>query len=439
MVEIISFLRKIYLINHESSRESDYLSQTIQQKATKQNSKPELKWLIIGLICLIFDIIMIIDFYIVGSVAIVTVIIILIAGTMSKTKRTIRFSKIWITIAIMMLFVNPPQSWTPQFTRRWGDNRTDLINPKHSFMTELNSSFQQWFDGKYNKSFNQEMDFEIQVRAVDIFIREVIFIYTLDQYNYPWSIDHLPTIDEILATTDDEGKLHDDCDGISIITTSFLINLGFLNTYISEVTYHYHTMVFQEGIDPKTKEGYKQGISLYKGRVLVDNDKQSYYLFNQTEIFVPEGRPIYKSVFEIYTDGNVWKFDITELYSGEITGLPVFLNYAGIYVLFLGVSAFLISWVQMGLIKKVGKKDKAMKKHEESKSKEKKREKLKLLFLIGTILYFALTLNNIIAMGALSGYQNWTFLCNPILSIAFVISISLINRKLEKKSVISVN
>jgi hypothetical protein len=246
--------------------------------------------------------VLLIDFYIVGTTIGASVWIVVLVGTQRRSRAAVRFLKSLLVLVVLFVAMNPsPRWWVPQFQRRWLDNRTQLINPMHPIMEDLNAGFRLWHQQEHGVDFDDVIDFETRVRAVDVYIRQQRFHYQYDQLTYGGTFDHLPTIDEILATEDDNGLWRDDCDGISLITCSFLLYLGY-NAYISEVTYHYHTMVFRPEDDPKTAEGYLNGVSLYRGRVLADNDKQSYYLFNQTELFIPPTRPLAQSIVEIYLD-----------------------------------------------------------------------------------------------------------------------------------------
>ncbi|GAB4329998.1 MAG: hypothetical protein Kow0069_37640 [Promethearchaeota archaeon] len=281
----------------------------------------DLKYLAVGVPAFALSVVLLVDWYVVGTTVGASLAAALAAGTWRRRNFRRSFSKTWPALLGLFLLANPwPPYWTGQFQRRWLANRTKLLQPDHPVMAELNASFQAWHLERFGVPFDQVDDFEAKVRAVDLYVRQHRFRYTLDQVGRRGSFDHLPTIDEVLATEDEDGYWHDDCDGISIVTTSFLLYLGF-NAYVSEVTYHYHPMVFRPGDDPKTSAGYLSGVSLYRGSVLEPgDDKKSYYLFNQTEVFVPPTRPLGRSFFEIFTDGNFWKRDLVDAYSGKALG-----------------------------------------------------------------------------------------------------------------------
>jgi hypothetical protein len=375
---------------------------------------------ILGLFFFSIILVLLIDYYIVGTILIGTIMLITGITTVRRDRFSMRFFKVMCVGIACFLIANPfPSYWQDQFIRRWGMNRCNLIQPDHPMMPEIAADFYLWHQSEYGIPFSNVQDFETQVRRVDVYIRHERFVYTLDQYNYHGYYDHLPTIDEILATTDSDGKWHDDCDGISLITASLLIYMGYTHTYISEVTYHYHTMVFREGDDPRTIEGYQNGISLYKGRVLTENDKQSYYLFNQTDLFIPGGRPVYRSVGEILVDGNVWKRDIMEIFTGELTGFPVAVNFGLVLIAtqFLGFGAVL--YVHAGLNPKF------------KSPVQKGSGKRKGLFS-GFGLFGAFVLNYFISISAVNGGNDLTFLCNPIIILSFLAILYYLNRFFTK-------
>ena len=283
-------------------------------------------------------------------------------------------------------------------------------------MPSINASFQVWFENRNGYTFNEDMDFEHKVREVDRYMLWELFDYTLDQVQYLGYLDYLPTIDEILATNDSEGYLHDDCDGISIMTTSFLIYLGFQNCYISEVTYHYHTIVYQDGDDPKTLEGYPKGISLYITDALEINDKQSYYMFNQTEVFIPPNRPLFNSILEILVDGSVWQKDITDLFDGSLLELDPILNYIVILAISILLGGGMIFYAQWGV-------------RDKTKTRLPKFYGMKYTIAFGIIIFAMMFINNQITLLDMEVGMSLFLPCNPILMITLASLLLIANKK----------
>jgi hypothetical protein len=366
----------------------------------------------IAICLLIFILILLIDYYIVGSVIGASIMIVGALGTWRKPRIETRIIKLSIVMIAFFVLTNPaPQYWLTQFERRWMDNRTKLIEPNHPIMNSINASFQNWYLNRTGYEFAQETDFEKQVRAVDEYIRLERFHYQYDQDTYQGYYDHLPTIDEILQSEDSEGKWRDDCDGISIMTASFLIYLGFKNTYISEVTYHYHTMVFRDGDDPKTIEGYYRGISLYRGLNMQENDKISYYLFNQTEVFVPPARPLPISIGEILVDGSFWKYEFVWIFDGEMTGMPLWVNIILMFAISQVMGIGLVAYTHAGLTSKL------------QSSNLKRKQGTQLSLIAGFSLFIMFIINYLIV--------EFAFLCNPILMLTFASVLIFLEKKIN--------
>ncbi|MBD3353771.1 MAG: hypothetical protein GF364_19980 [Candidatus Lokiarchaeota archaeon] len=402
-----------------------------QDKKTSKEETKKIIYIISWILLLILNIFLLIDFYIVGTIIGFWVFFIFSVGSLRRQDFHMRFLKIQIIVLFLFILLNPnPVYWSEQISRRWMDNRTKLIEPNHSYLPNVNNSFQSWFSDQNGYDFKDETNFETQVRTIDEYIRNEIFIYTLDPGNYGGYMDHIPSMNQIIASKDGEGYLHDDCDGISIFTASFLIYLGFNNTYISEVTYHYHVMVFEEDIDPKTEEGYLSGISLYRGRVMAPpkSDKVSYYLFNQTEMFIPPTRPLYLSILEITCGGSMWMYDVTELFNGKLFGLPPLIGIIPSYIV-MGILIYAISllavkglmiFVEIGITQR---------KRAEIIPRNKLKRK-KNIFIIGTILFSTLFLCNIFSNMQLSSTISLTLINNPIL----ISMLSLILYRMNKKN-----
>lgn len=376
------------------------------------------------------DILLLVDFYIVGTLMGIAVLLIFMIGTLRRGKFAIRFSKIWIVVFFMFIILNPnPIYWGTQISRRWMDNRLNLIEPDHPALIDANSTFQTWFQAENGYSFDEETEFESAVRAVDEYVRTELFVYTLDQVNYGGYMDHIASMDEIVASKDADGKYHDDCDGISLFTASLLIYLGINNTYISEVTYHYHVMVYEDGVNPKNESGYLSGITLYRGRVMAPPkpDKVSYYMFNETDIFIPPTRPLYLSVLEIFTDGNVWKFDISQLFSGELFGLPSSIGHIPsdlimhLFILIIMMLAGLgiVLFVQAGI-------------NDGFESSQPRNAGRKYGLLYGFALFAVFFVSNLLVNVELATGYPLALLCNPILCIGFIAILRSADKKFTK-------
>lgn len=396
----------------------------------KRLSPKEKKLLIVGIIFMVLDIILLIDFYIVGTIMGISVLIVFVVGTVKRGDFIVTFSKAWIVLFCMFIILNPnPVHWGTQFQRRWMENRLDLIEPDHPSLPDTNSTFQSWFLSENGINFDDESDFETKVRGVDTYVREELFVYTLDQFNYGGYMDHIASMDEIITSKDGDGKYHDDCDGISVFTASFLIYLGFNNTYISEVTYHYHVMVYQDGINPKTESGYLSGITLYRGRVMAPPkpDKISYYMFNQTDIFIPPTRPLLGSVIEIFLDGNVWKYDISELFSGELLGLPSLIGSTASTIIMHTLLAIIMILASFGLLiyTQAGINEKL--KSDMPKNAGKKNGLVMGLILFGTLFIC----NLLVFIEVRTGYA-LSMLCNPILCVTLIMILRFFESKFTK-------
>jgi len=222
----------------------------------------------------------------------------LIAGTLRRHeiwKRLNRLAVIFFVIFVL-LFPNVMR-WPEQIARRLPGGRQALLEPTHPYFKDtLNQSFHDWYLAKNGKSFEAETDFKVKMLEVDYYIRRVKMEYVYDLMNPLYLLDdHLPTVSEILASdTDGDGKWEDDCDGMTILTASFLIFLGY-NAFISEVEFHWQTIVFPWNVDPRTVEGYLSGVALYMSS---PDELVSFYLFNQTEMFIPPTRTIWHGVWD---------------------------------------------------------------------------------------------------------------------------------------------
>ena len=85
--------------------------------------KKEKALLILGLAFFVIDIILLIDYFIVGTVIGISAILIFVIATLRKRDIILRFSKITLIVFFLFILLNPaPQHWVSQFNRRWMDN-----------------------------------------------------------------------------------------------------------------------------------------------------------------------------------------------------------------------------------------------------------------------------------------------------------------------------
>jgi hypothetical protein len=210
----------------------------------------------------------------------------LIGGTMRRDRIWRRLNRLAVILFLVffMLFPNVTR-WPEQIGRRLPGGRQSLLEPAYSGFPALNASFHEYYLWKTAIPFESAPDLENETRSVDEYIRQNRTKYIFDYTNPAYLLnDHLPTVDEVFHSDfNGDGFWEDDCDGISLVTASFLIFLGY-NAFISETYFHWQTIVFPAGADPRTESGYRSGIILY--RINQDELNLSFYLFNQTELFI---------------------------------------------------------------------------------------------------------------------------------------------------------
>ncbi|MBD3351699.1 MAG: hypothetical protein GF364_09465 [Candidatus Lokiarchaeota archaeon] len=219
-----------------------------------------------------------------------------------------------ITIFLFVFYPNIPK-WSSQFARRLPGGRNSLIEPDHPNFPELNDTFREWHLDRYGYAFDLLDDLETEVKRVDYFIRWNVTEYEYDMFSPYLMVDHLPTVSEIFASDfDGDGRLEDDCDGQTILTASFLLFLGYEQVFISEIDFHWHTIVFPSHVDPLTPEGYDDAIFLYYWGSFA-----SFYIFNQTDTFIPPGRSLGQSLWDIIKSDYIFdKVGYIVLYDGYI-------------------------------------------------------------------------------------------------------------------------
>jgi len=225
--------------------------------------------------------------------------------------------------------------------------RLKLIDPDHSEIEKIEDDFYSWHLDRYGTIFDDLSedtleDLELKLKRVDYYIRVYVIVWTDDMITY-FSTDHVATLDEIFESdSDEDGILEDDCDGIAVLTASLLIHMGY-NAFISECLSHWNTIVFPEDSNPKTLEGFENGIHLYNSW-----DRPSYYIFNQTEVIIPPGRPIILSLYELFMESGTYE-DFAYLFHNGFMGLPLIFTMLIVYAILLIAALVVYIGVKIGL------------------------------------------------------------------------------------------
>ncbi len=216
-------------------------------------------FLCVGLPLLIFLGFIMATFYMILTVFAGIILAALIGGTLRRDrvwKRLTRLAVIFFMVFVI-LFPNVTR-WPEQIARRLPGGRQALIEPTYPGFPELNASFHAWHLWYYEGlAFEDQPTLWDKVHSVDLYIRANRTEYTFDYTNPLYMLnDHLPTVDQVVhSNTTVGGVWHDDCDGMTMVTASFLIYLGY-NAFISETYFHWQTIVFPTGVDPHTVAGY---------------------------------------------------------------------------------------------------------------------------------------------------------------------------------------
>lgn len=274
-------------------------------------------------------------------------------GTFGRTNGLRRLTRglVIITLLIIAFYPNVTE-WPSQFARRMPGGRNALIEPDHPKFPELNDTLNAWHLDRYGYSFTALDDLETEVDRVDSFIRWNVTEYEYDMFSPYLMIDHLPTVSQIFASDfDGNGRLEDDCDGQTILTASFLIFLGYEQVFISEIDFHWHTLVFPSHVNPLTADGYDEVIFLYSYPPL-----QSFYIFNQTHTFIPPVRNLGESLWDIIKSDYIIDYLGYIVLSGGYIGfeLPWFLWIPIFIIVGLVLSLFfllLLSMFHMGVVR----------------------------------------------------------------------------------------
>lgn len=256
-------------------------------------------------------------------------------GTMGRNHPYRKANRAVLIVFLVFVGLNlNVTQWPSQIARRLPGGRNALLEPDHASFPQLNQTFHEWHPWYYDGiEFDDWNTTRQEVEAVDDFIRRNITEYQYDLYPPYLMADHLPTIDQIMqADADGDGRYEDDCDGMTIFTASFLLFLGY-NAFVSEVYFHWHTIVFPAGADPHTVAGYEAGIPLYASRL------ESFYIFNQTEMFVPPTRTVWDGIIDNLLGSYLLDF-IYEMGIGPYATMEWYL-----FVPVLGVAALVLSIV----------------------------------------------------------------------------------------------
>lgn len=288
-------------------------------------------------------------FYVQVSVFFAFIMGIGFASFVRREQLPMRLTKVAIFsfVIYIIMFYNVTQL-PSQIVRHLPGQRNELLEPENEHIAEFKEDFYDWHESKYNLSFtalpeDNEAQQELKLLRIDYYIRQVRMEYTYDTNPPYFYYDHLPTIDEIFQSdSDGDGKLQDDCDGITILTVSLLLNMGY-DAWVAEVEYHYHTMVFLEGADPKTKEGYKDAIIIYNSR-----SKPAYMIFNDEESLIPPGRPLIMSIGEILTGASMYENYFLGFFHGKYFTIPFLLMIPIAYIITILLSGLIIFFHQIG-------------------------------------------------------------------------------------------
>lgn len=249
-------------------------------------------------------------------------LVVLLLGLVRKEKLWNRLTKVSIIMVIIFFvhFYNVIHLPT-QFERNLSGGRQALLEPDHPEIKKLENDFLEWHSEEYNVSFDSlndedEEELTLKMKRLDYYIRTEVIEYTSDGEAPYYTSDYTATLDEIFESdTDGDGLLQDDCDGITVVTVSLLLHMGY-NAYVSECLSHWNSIVFPEGEDPHTIKGFNNGIHLYNSW-----GRPSYYVFNEEELFTPPDRPIFISMYELFIeDKSYWEY--VEFVRGDTIPLP---------------------------------------------------------------------------------------------------------------------
>lgn len=358
-----------------------------------------------GFPALIFIIYVLFTHYVQFSAFFIIVLLIATLGMLNKKSLWMNSTKIILFGLIMYFILFSNLALLPeQLARRSFGGRERLIEPEHPKIVEFKDDFCDWHVQRFNVDFGEMPedaieDLELKLYRVDYYVRTVRAEYKYDIDSGYAYYDHIPTIDEIFSSDfDGDGKLEDDCDGLSILTTSLLISMGY-NAYISECEWHWHTLVFPDGANPREIAGFDQAIYLYNSQ-----KRPSYFIFNNEETIIPSNRPLYVSFFEIFTGARTYENYVIRIFNGYYIDLPIFLYIPFLFLISSLLGAAIFYYMKIG---------------NRATDKEKRKEtkkNIKITLLLGSLICF---LFFIIYWFTITGLASW---CNLIVTIGIASS-----------------
>ncbi|MHA1147644.1 MAG: hypothetical protein ACTSR8_05320 [Promethearchaeota archaeon] len=322
-------------------------------------------FIIIGIPCFLFVFFILFNFYILFTTSYLMFLVVLLLGLIRKEKIWNRLTKISI-IMVIMFFINYYNFThiSTRFERNLPGSRQSLLEPDHPEIKKLEKRFLEWHLDKYNITFDSlndddYEDLQLKMRRLDYYIHTEVIEYTYDSDAPYYDGDYTATLDEIFESdTDGDGLLQDDCDGITVVTVSLLLHMGY-NAYVSECLSHWNSIVFPEGEDPHTVEGFNKGIHLYNpwGR-------PSYYIFNEEELFTPPDRPIYVSMYELFIEDKSYGdyIDFVRGYYLPFSGwCAILLSLLLLYAILCLIAIIMYHIVRIGLPQMPSIKEKKLK------------------------------------------------------------------------------
>ena len=315
----------------------------------KELAKEKKVFLVIGIPCIVFITFIFLSFYLLFASFYLLALIVLALGFAKRERAWGRATKVSVLMVILFFVQFYNFSTLPgQFQRHLPGGRQALINENDPRLETYHESFLAWHQYTHGVDFDALSDedpetLRLKMKRVDHWIYYWVFEYTSDIDGPNPSFEHVANLDEIFnSDTDDDGLLEDDCDGITVFTVSLLIHMGY-NAYVSECLGHWNSIVFPEGTDPHTPEGFEQGIHLYNSW-----DRPSYYVFNDEELFTPPGRPFIVSLWELFLEGRTYDSDYLDYFRGHYLDLPLGILLTLLYVMLFLASLFIYYVVKLG-------------------------------------------------------------------------------------------
>ena len=377
--------------------------------------KDKKRFIIIGLPAFIFLFFVIFTHYVQFSVFLIIILGVAVLGLLRKRKIWLRLTKIGIFgIIVYFIMFNNILLLPAQIARRMPGGRNALLEPNHAKIIEFRGDFETWYEGHYPQNFSATSeatweDLETKLKRVDYYVRSVRAEYTYDIYAPYFFYDHIPTIDEIFTSdSDGDGKLQDDCDGLSILTASLLLNYGY-NAFISECEWHWHTLVFPDGADPMTEAGFKQAIYIYNSQ-----QRQTYFIFNETDVIIPSHRPLLLSAYEIFTGERTYTNYLMGFFEGDYIKLDFLPLLAVLYVLLILLGMALTFYTKIGILNR------------DIEKKKRRKSFLLTSFLNSLFLSLGVFILYWFTLSGLAAY------CNLVICITFIFTFRFTDYRIKK-------